>query len=107
MNLVGDGGKQFGCLGGGGWTAAEGGSDAPRVRHNDCSLGSRARKGYGSGSGDSPHLPLLCLEQVRSEEYALWPSRKLLLEPCISFEFFFCPKVFFCFFFSLNVMFNA
>ncbi|CBJ30639.1 conserved unknown protein [Ectocarpus siliculosus] len=46
------------------------GEEAPSVRHNDCTLG-----GTGTttadwpGSEDSPHLPLLCLEQAASNYY--------------------------------------
>lgn len=41
------------------------GQEAPPVRHNDCLLGV-ATETNKAGSADSPHLPLLCLEQVRS-----------------------------------------
>lgn len=41
--------------------------DALPVRHNDCSLGESA--GVSKGSKDSPHLPLLCLEQVELKHF--------------------------------------
>lgn len=37
--------------------------DAMPIRHNDCALGV-PNIGMREGSADSPHLPLLCLEQV-------------------------------------------
>lgn len=40
------------------------------MRHNDCRLGGVVSgKGGDVGSADSPHLPLLCLEQAREAFY--------------------------------------
>ncbi|CAM9817207.1 unnamed protein product [Ectocarpus fasciculatus] len=46
------------------------GEKAPAVQHNDCTLGGTgATMADRPGSEDSPHLPLLCLEQAASNYY--------------------------------------
>lgn len=62
----------------------EGGRDALLpVRHNDCSLGATGVAGIRAGSTDSPHLPLLCLEQVRNVHRIRRPPRCVALLSCL------------------------
>lgn len=65
-------------------------NDPLPVRHNDCPLGAKA--GIKEGSADSPHLALLCLEQVLCRRLFVCADRACARATCFIRVFLPCMK---------------